>query len=268
MTRPTVEAVVVTHGPEDDLEACLRALVRQVDRIVVVANLPGTPATPPPGGLLLENARPVGFAANVNRGVRATTAEYVAVCNPDAVAQPGAVDALVGFAVAHPRAGILGPEMRYPDGRWQPSRRRFPTVGGTLVRRTPLRLLFPPTEHQRDHYLLDDRPSVPARADWLLGGFLLLRRRAFDELDGFDERFRLYGEDIDLAYRAHRAGWERWIVPSAVVTHRYHAVIDQKFLTRRTWWHLRGMIRFVRLHPECIRSPRPGTFADPTPPGA
>lgn len=253
MTTPRVEAVVVTHGHDPDLSACLAALGEQVERIVVVANLPGTPTAAPKGGVLLENDRPMGFAANVNRGVRATSAPYVVVSNPDAVASPGAVDELVAFAERHPRAGILGPEMRYPDGRWQPSRRRFPTVGGTIVRRTPLRLLFPPERHQRSHYQLDDRPSEPTPADWLLGGFLLVRRAAFDDLGGFDEAFRLYGEDIDLAYRAHQAGWERWLVPAATVVHRYHAVIDERFLTRRTWWHLRGMVRFVRLHPECLR---------------
>ncbi len=244
---------MVTHGPDPDLEACLAALGGQVQRIVVVANLPGTPAVAPAGGILLENDRPRGFAANVNRGVRATSADYVIVSNPDAVAAPDAVDELVAFAERHPRAGILGPEMRYPDGRWQPSRRRFPTVGGTLVRRTPLRLLFPPDRHQRLHYQLDDQPTEPTPADWLLGGFLLVRRTAFDELGGFDEGFRLYGEDIDLAYRAHRAGWDRWLVPSAKVVHKYHAVIDERFLTRRTWWHLRGMVRFVLRHPECLR---------------
>lgn len=253
MTAPRVEAVVVTHGPDPDLDACLAALTQQVERVVVVANVPGTPASPPDGGALLENPRPLGFAANANRGVRATSADYVVVSNPDAVAAPGAVAELVAFAESHPRAGILGPEMSYPDGRWQPSRRRFPTVGGTIVRRTPLRLLFPPQRHQRGHYQLDERPTQPTPADWLLGGFLLLRRAAFDELGGFDEGYRLYGEDIDLAYRAAQAGWERWLVPSAAVVHQYHAVIDERFLTRRTWWHLRGMARFVRRHPECLR---------------
>ena len=68
--------------------------------------------------------------------------------------------------------------------------------------------------------MLDDRPTEPAQADWMLGGFLLLRREMLDELGGFDAGFRLYGEDIDLCYRAAKAGWERWYVPEAVVTPR------------------------------------------------
>ena len=256
MSAARVDAVVVTHGPDADLDDCLRALRDQVGRIVVVANLPGWPADAPAGGTLIEQDRPRGFAANANRGIRETDADYVVLANPDAVARPDAVGRLVAFAEAHPAAGIVGPEMRYPDGSWQPSRRRFPTVAGTFVRRTPLRLLLPPGTHQRAHYLLDDRPTEPVQADWLLGGFLLLRRQAFDDLAGFDEGFRLYGEDIDLGYRAHLLGWERWLVPSASVVHRYHAVIDERFLTRRTWWHLRGMLRFVIRHPETLRNLR------------
>lgn len=251
--RERVEAVVVTHGPDADLDACLDALGTQVRRIVVVANLPGTPDAAPPGGTLVVNPRPVGFAKNVNSGVRLTDSEYVVIANPDAVASPDAVRQLVEFGDTQPRGGVFGPELRYPDGSWQPSRRAFPTVLGTLARRSPVRLLVDPKARQRNHYLLDERPTEPTPADWLLGGFLLVRRRAFDDLGGFDEAYRLYGEDIDFGYRAARAGWGRWLVPAATVVHRYHAVIDQRFLTRRTWWHLRGMMHFVRRHPERLR---------------
>jgi GT2 family glycosyltransferase len=95
---------------------------------------------------------------------------------------------------------------------------------------------------------------VPVQADWMLGGFLLLRRTMLDELGGFDEGFRLYGEDIDLQYRAMRAGWERWYVPAAVVRHEHKAETDKQWLTRRTLWHLAGVARFVRKHPEQLRA--------------
>jgi GT2 family glycosyltransferase len=76
---------------------------------------------------------------------------------------------------------------------------------------------------------------IPLLTFLLLGGFLLLRRTMLDELGGFDEGFRLYGEDIDLCYRAAKAGWERWYVPDAVVTHHHQAVTDRRFFTRRTF---------------------------------
>jgi GT2 family glycosyltransferase len=245
----SIAGIVVTHGPSADLERCLESLAPQVDELVVVANL-RLELELPPGARLLENDRPLGFGANVNRGVAETKGELVVIANPDTEPAPDAVAILADFASAAPRRGIVGPQLRYPDGRWQPSRRRFPTVTGTVVRRTPLRYLTRPFERQRGHYLLDERPDEPVQADWMLAAFLLLRRELLNELGGFDERFRLYGEDIELCYRAAKADWERWYVPQAVVTHRYAAEIDRKLLTRQTFWHWRGMLRFVRKHPE------------------
>lgn len=245
-----VSAVVVSHGHSEELGRSLPALIPQVDEVVVVSNAPGSVVDPPDGVRVLENARPLPLAANVNLGTAASSGEYVLNANPDAIAEPGAVATLVAFADEYPRCGIAGPQIRWPDGTWQPSRRRFPTVGGTIVRRTPLRRTRPPYETQRDHYLLDDRPTESVQADWLLGAFLLMRRTMLDEIGGWDAGFRHYVEDIDLCYRAMRAGWERWYVPEAVVVHDYAAVIDKRFLSRHTLWHLRGMARFVRKHPE------------------
>src|SRR4029450_1036780 len=92
-----------------------------------------------PGVRVLENDRPAGYAANANRGIAETTAPFIVVSNPDTFAGPDPLAVLRHFAEDHPRAGIVAPELRYPDGEWQPSRRRFPTVSGTMVRRTPLR---------------------------------------------------------------------------------------------------------------------------------
>lgn len=251
-----VSAVVVSHGHARELERLLPALVPQVDGTVVVANLPGSVDAVPDGVRVIANDRPLNLSANVNLGVRETSGELVLFSNPDALPRPDAVRVLRQFMEAHPRAGIAGPQGVYPDGRWQPTRRRFPTVAGTLVRRTPLRLIGRPLERQRDHYLLDDQATEPARADWLLGFFLLMRREMLEELGGWDEGFRHYGEDIDLAYRAGRAGWEVWYVPGAIVEHEWAQVIDRSFLTRHTLWHLRGMLRFVRKHPERLKALR------------
>jgi GT2 family glycosyltransferase len=247
-----VSAVVVSHGDATALLTSLPALAPQVAELIVIANVPGSVADVPPGTRVIENERPQGFAANANRGIAATSHEFVVVANPDAVAAPDAVETLRAFVQSRARCGIVGPSMVDLEGKPVPSRRRFPTVGGTLVRRTPLRRLFPPLERQREHYNLDDVPTEPVRADWMLGGFVLLRRAMFDELGGFDSGFRLYGEDIDLCYRAAKAGWERWFVPAAVVRHEWRRETDVRFFTQRTLWHWRGIARFVRKHPETV----------------
>ena len=128
-----VSAVVVSHGNARELERSLPALAPQVDELLVIQNVP---EPPPPGVRVLVNEQPLGYAANVNRGVRETSGELVLTANPDAVARDGAVAALRAFVEAHPRCGVAGPRMVYRDGTWQPSRRSFPTVLGTLGRRT------------------------------------------------------------------------------------------------------------------------------------
>jgi N-acetylglucosaminyl-diphospho-decaprenol L-rhamnosyltransferase len=246
-----VSAVVISHGHAAELEHSLPALAPQVDELLVIANTPGSlPAELPEGTRVLENDAPLSFAANANLGAAQTEHELVLIVNPDAVPDPDAVGILRDFMTTRPRSGAAGPKMLYSDGTWQASRRSFPTVGATIVRRTPLRLLFPPLRWQRRHYLLDERPDEPALADTMLGAFILLRRTMLDEIGGWDAGFRMYCEDIDLNYRAARAGWERWYVPAAVVRHEYAAVIDKRFLTKHTLWHARAMLRFLRKHPE------------------
>jgi GT2 family glycosyltransferase len=243
-----VSAVVVSHGSAADVAALIPLLEPQVDELVVIANVPGSV---PAGMTAIENARPLGYAANLNLGFSRTAGEALLAVNPDTRPEPDAVATLADFMASRPRCGVTGPRLVYPDGRPQASRRRFPTVIGTIVRRTPLRRVLP----QRRHYHLDEpAPVEPVQCDWMLGGFLLLRRAMLEELGGFDEGFRLYGEDIDLQYRALRAGWERWYLPDAVVAHAHQAVTDRRLLTRQTLWHWAGIARFVRRHPERLRA--------------
>jgi GT2 family glycosyltransferase len=244
--------VIVTGAEETELMlASVPALLPQVDELVVVANGPGSVERTLPGGAsVIRNERMLGFSANINAGTAATSGEYIVVSNPDAIPEPHAVAELVAFADAHPRCGVAGPKMVNPDGTLQASRRRFPTIAGTIVRRTPLRLMFRPLRWQKRHYFLDAPDDTPMQVDTMLGAFLLMRRSMLEEIGGWDDGYQLYVEDIDLNYRAMKAGWERWWVPSAVVRHEYQAVIDKRFFTRRNWWHTKAMVRFLRKHPE------------------
>jgi N-acetylglucosaminyl-diphospho-decaprenol L-rhamnosyltransferase len=254
----TVAAVVISHGAAAgrDLHRSLPALQPQVDDVVVVANTAESVESVPDGVRLIRNGRPLGFAANANLGIEATTSDYVIVANPDVVPEPDCVRILVEFADANPRCGVAGPKLLNPDGTIQPSRRRFPTIANTLVRRTPLRRLFPPLDWQRRHYMLDEQTAEPMQVDTMLGAFLLCRRAMLDELGGWDSKYRMYIEDIDLTYRAMKAGWERWWVPRAVAYHDWQRESDMRLLSRMSWWHTRGMVRFLRKHPERLRALR------------
>ncbi len=254
----TVSAVVIAHGAGEaaHLRQSLPALQPQVDELVVIANTPGSLGEVPDGVRVIHNQEPLGYAENANLGIDATAADYVIVSNTDVVPEPDCVATLVEFADAHPRCGIAGPKLLNPDGSIQASRRRFPTIANTLVRRSPLRRLFPPLDWQRRHYMLDEQVEEPMQVDTMLGAFLLCRRTMLEELGGWDPKYRLYIEDIDLTYRAMKAGWERWWVPRAVAQHEWQRESDRRLLSQKSWWHTRSMVRFLRKHPERLRALR------------
>ena len=216
----SVSAVVVSHGhARRARDARSRVLAPQVDELVVVANRPGSvPHGLPAGVRVLENAR--AAAARRRTSTSASPRRRASGCsssNPDVVPERRR-----RRRAARLRRDARALRDRRPahrsgrTGRWQPTRRRFPTVSGTLVRRTPLRRLLPAARAPARRTTTSTRTSTePVEADWLLGAFLLLRRAMLDELGGWDEGYRHYVEDIDLCYRAMRAGWERWYVPAA-----------------------------------------------------
>jgi N-acetylglucosaminyl-diphospho-decaprenol L-rhamnosyltransferase len=253
MTSPVI-ATVVSHDQRALLEECLAALARDGVPALVCENVPDGSAdlARSLGFRAYVNERPRTFAENQNALIAASTEAYALVLNPDVRLAPGCVAQLVAHAEAHGRCGVAGPRLLESDGALQRSRRRFPTIGGTLVRRTPLRAVVRDVEAAQPGHYLSDLPDGPVECDWMLGACLLLRRAMLEEIGPFDEGFPMYGEDIELQYRARRAGWERWYLPGAVATHDYQRVVDRMFLSRRTWWHLRGMARYVRRHPETL----------------
>lgn len=251
-----VGAVVVVHGSNPYLADCLDALEGQCDSVVVVDNLPGDESVALLAGrrvVVHTNPRPLSFAANVNIGIELLDTRYAAIVNPDAVADPGCVDALVGFLEGEPAAGLAAPQLRWPDGVAQPTGRSFPTISATVVRRTPLRRWWRPIDHQARHYRLDQMTETdPWTSDWLLGAFLMVRRDDFKRWGGLDEGYRMYVEDMDLCARLAGRGLSRWVVPTATAVHEYQAEIDRRFASRRNWWHAKGMVRFVRRHPAIL----------------
>ncbi len=192
-----VAAVVVSHGARRRARArrCRRC-APQVDELVVIANVPGSVPRRRRGGRT-TSGRSASPRTSTSAS-RCTTARLIVTANPTRCPSraPSQRPARL-HAETHERCGVAGPRMVFPDGSPQPSRRRFPTVGGTIVRRTPLRQGRPAAPSLPPRRAAP--PDEPVEADWMLGGFLLLRRAMLDELGGFDEGFRLYGEDIDLA---------------------------------------------------------------------
>lgn len=188
----------------------------------------------------------LGLPANLNRGIRATSAPHVMLCNPDLRFEPGAVDALADFLDSHPRAGMAAPKLLSAEGDPHPSARRWYTLESLLALKLPWTPGDPPGAVARSVYA--DWGYTEARVvDWVPCPATMVRRRALAEVGLMDERFRLYFDDVDISLRMHLGGWEVWCVPEAEVVH-YEQRASVKPFSRPWRWHLASLAKFVWKH--------------------
>ncbi|MBB3602498.1 N-acetylglucosaminyl-diphospho-decaprenol L-rhamnosyltransferase [Mycolicibacterium sp. BK556] len=225
-SRP-LTVVTVTYSPGSHLDRFLSSLTVATDRpvTVVLADNGSTDGAPEeaveryPGTRLLRTGGNLGYGSAANRGVATAPAddEFVIVANPDVVWGPNSIDELLAAAERWPRAGTLGPLVRDPDGAVYPSARHLPSLvrGGMHAVVGFVWKTNPWTRAYRQEYLEPTERPV----GWLSGSCLLIRRAAFDQVRGFDERYFMYMEDVDLGDRIGAAGWLNVYVPSAEVLH-------------------------------------------------
>jgi N-acetylglucosaminyl-diphospho-decaprenol L-rhamnosyltransferase len=217
------ETVVVDHGSTDGTVAFVRERFPEADVIEQ------------------ENR---GLAFGWNAGVARTQGRYVLLLNSDAWLDEGAVEELAAFAEAHPEAAVVGPRLRYPDGRLQRSVRGFPTLWRLATEFFYLRKLAPGTEALNAFYAGGFDHASVHEAEVLMGAVWLVRRAAIDEVGPADEAFFLFSEETDWAYRFRKAGWKVLFFPGAGATHVYAASHKGRLFVE----NLRGQLRFLRKH--------------------
>ncbi|MDT5208193.1 MAG: N-acetylglucosaminyl-diphospho-decaprenol L-rhamnosyltransferase [Mycobacterium sp.] len=219
--------VTVTYSPGPHLGRFLASLSHATDRpvTVIMADNGSTDGAPEdaveshPNVRLMRTGANLGYGTAVNRAVAqiGPEAEFFVVANPDVQWGAGCIDVLLEAAGRWPRAGALGPLIRDPDGSVYPSARHLPSLirGGMHAVVGPFWKANPWTaEYRQERTEPSERP-----VGWLSGSCLLLRRSAFDEISGFDERYFMYMEDVDLGDRLGKAGWQNIYVPSAEILH-------------------------------------------------
>jgi N-acetylglucosaminyl-diphospho-decaprenol L-rhamnosyltransferase len=245
-----VSAIVVNYKSRDLLLGrCLPSLRAEgVEEIVVVDNDSGDGIetalrAADPTAVFVQTGANFGFGGGVNRGAARTERELLLVINPDAFLEPGSLKAVVEAFDRDPKVGIVGPGIREPGGARYPSPRRFPTIGDATGHAL-FGLVAPNNRFTRRYRMLDDEPLDAATADWVSGSCFAIRRRAWDDIAGFDERYFMYAEDMDLCWRAHTAGWHVVFEPAASATHVQGASTDQRPY-RMILEHHRALLRFT-----------------------
>lgn len=198
------------------------------------------------GARLLLLTRNSGYGAAFNRGLHYARGSYVAVANSDITFGKGAASRLLEFLTRNPGAGAAGPQLFYPDGTAQPSARRFPRLRYVLAgRRSPLIMLRCRSRMTRDFQYLGIEKSIqPQEVEALVGAFVVFRREALDQVNGFDDRYFMFAEDMDIARRLRRCGWLSFVVPMAKVEHRYGAT-RRRFVRFTEFHRVRALTRFL-----------------------
>lgn len=247
-----VSVVIVHYRTPDLLRACLASIASDLDaglEVIVVDNASGDRAPDDvvaafPSVTLVRNDENVGYSRGVNAGIHRSGREFVLVLNPDIVVEPGGVAALVSAADDHPGAGILAPKLENPDGTLQYSCRRFYDWKTFLYRRTFMGKLRPDAPVLRRHMMLDYDHADARVVDWVLGGAMLVRRAAIDDVGPMDERFFMYFEDVDWCFRMHQRGWRVVYEPRVAMVHHHRRESAKRPLGRSFQSHVMSVLRF------------------------
>lgn len=174
-----------------------------------------------PGVRLIRNRRNEGFARAANRAMGASPAPFHLLANPDIVLHAGSVEALLRIMEEDPGIGLLGCGLLDEAGNVLGACGPFPTTATLLLRSVALDKLLKRSEALRERFALEyfSFPETRQAVDCLLGAFLLARRTAVEQVGMLDERFFLYGEDMDWCRRMREAGWKTVHAPEVRVTH-------------------------------------------------
>lgn len=247
----TIGVVLVHYNQWELLLSCLRSLrsstIKDDMRIAVIDN--ASRGLPSGAGILLEeafdgpvqlvrNRTNVGFgrACNQGAGLLPGAAAYLFL-NPDVEVESETVGQLAAHLRRDTEVGIVGPRLRYPDGAIQDSYRRFPRLFDQLLKRTPLHRWRFLRRRVRKYLMWDKDKDRTEDVDWLVGACLLVRREAWERIGGFDERFFLFYEDVDLCRRAWLAAYRVVYHPQARAMHRKERLSEGgifSILTKKT----------------------------------
>ena len=224
-----VSILLVTYRCREAARACLASIAEATSgvdyEVVVVDNASGDGTaemvrTEFPSARLVASEENLGFAAGVNRAAAEAAGDYLLLLNPDTVVHEGAVANLLAFARTRPEHGVYGGRTLDPDGRVNPgSCWGAPSLWSLFCFATTLSTLFKGNALFDPESLGGWQRDTVREVDIVTGCLLLTPRAVWEELDGFDTRFFMYGEDADLSLRARALGYRPAITPDAVVTH-------------------------------------------------
>lgn len=258
---PDVSIAIVHYQTPQVLRSCLAALYAARDanrfQVVVVDNASDSfdgeaIRSAYPGTEVIENSDNRGFAVASNQGLRLALGRYLLLLNPDAFVERDTIAVMRDYMDEHPDVGCSTCRVELEDGRLDLAcRRLFPTPERSFYRMTLLSHLFPRSRRFGQYNLTYLDEDVETEIDQPCGAFMMVRREVADQVGLLDERYFMYGEDTDWAYRIKQAGWRVMYVPRTKVRHMKRAS-SSKYRSRTIRHFYDAMRIFYRTHYEAV----------------
>jgi hypothetical protein len=253
-SNPIVSFLIVSWNAKNYLRDCLQSIrdnctVRSEILVVDNASQDGSPElvrTQFPECRLVETGANLGFAQGNNIGIGLASGKYLFLVNSDVKILPSCVETMVQLMDAHPEIGLAGPQMLGADGvTVRRGTMRFPTLWNSFCRALALDAIFPHSPTFAGYLMGDFDHRSTRDVEILNGWFWVTRRDALDKVGGLDERFFMYGEDMDWSYRFHQAGWRNVFCAEAAAIHyggASSAVAPARFYVEKQranlqYWH-------------------------------
>lgn len=224
-----ISIIVVNYNVKFFLEQCLYSVEKALNNIdgeiIVVDNnsVDGSVAmihNKFPAITLIANTENTGFSKANNQAIAIAKGEYILLLNPDTVIAESTLSRCLEFMDNHQNAGALGPKMIDGKGKFLPeSKRGLPTPEVAFYKISGLIHLFPRSKRFARYYIGDSDPDKIQKVDVLTGAFMLIRKSVLDKIGFLDEKFFMYGEDIDLSYRVTLAGYANYYFPQTTIIH-------------------------------------------------
>lgn len=201
-----------------------------------------------PAACFIKNTENCGYARANNIILSQNLSPYVLLLNPDVVLPDNALAEMVQFMNKHPDAAMVGPKLVRPNGHMDLAcRRSVPTPLSGFFKLSGLSRLFPRSRLFARYNLTFQSPDETAEVDAICGACMMIRRMVLNQIGVLDERFFLYGEDLDLAYRARQMAWKIYFLPKVTAVH-YKGASTSTNQLRSCWEFHQAMLIFYRKH--------------------
>lgn len=254
-----ISIIIVTYNSLVTIHSCLAHLREAAQRInceLIAVDNNSTDNSPSairnfwPRAKVIVNRKNKGFALAANQGAKAAFGEYLLFVNPDLFVDSNCLEEFLVFIRNKERIGAVGGRMRFPDGRFQPTCRKLPTLSNLIFSRGSfLGRIF----RGMHKYTLPDS-AIPTEVPAVAGTLLFIRKDVFESVGRFDSNYFMYMEDTDLCKRLIMLGFSNYFLPQAGAVHEWGTGSSTGFF-KRSWYHHASVFRYFRKHRR-----GPGTF--------